>query len=90
MHVPTSFYPAADKKLSKFDRFFPEDTEVVLKLSSKRGLDSVELTINYGGILYRSEKQADSLLSALDETIEATLRQIRKNKTRLEKTTYFS
>ena len=85
MHVPTSFYPAADKKLSKFDRFFPEDTEVVLKLSSKRGLDSVELTINYGGILYRSEKQADSLLSALDETIEATLRQIRKNKTRLEK-----
>ena len=85
MHVPTSFYPAAEKKLSKFDRFFPEDTEVVLKLSSKRSLDSVELTINYGGILYRSEKQADSLLSALDESIEATLRQIRKNKTRLEK-----
>ena len=85
MHVPTTFYPAAEKKLSKFDRFFPEDTEVLLKLASKRSLDSVELTINYGGILYRSEKQADSLLTALDECIEATLRQIRKNKTRLEK-----
>lgn len=85
MHVPTTFYPAAEKKLSKFDRFFPEDTEVVLKLTSKRGQDSVEMTINYGGILYRSEKQADSLLTALDEAIEATLRQIRKNKTRLEK-----
>ena len=85
MHVPSTFYPAAEKKLSKFDRFFPEDTEVVLKLSSKRSLDNVELTINYGGILYRSEKQADSLLTALDECIEATLRQIRKNKTKLEK-----
>jgi putative sigma-54 modulation protein len=85
MHVPTTFYPAAEKKLSKFDRFFPDDTEVVLKLSSKRNLDSVEMTINSDGIIYRSEKQADSLLSALDEAIEATLRQIRKNKTRLEK-----
>ena len=85
MHVPTSFYPAAEKKLSKFDRFFPDDTEAILKLSSKRSLDNVELTISYGGILYRSEKQADSLLSALDEAIEATLRQIRKNKTKLEK-----
>jgi len=85
MRVPTSFYPAAEKKLSKFDRFFPDDTEVVLKISSKRNLDSVEMTINSGGIIYRSEKQGDSLLTALDEAIEATLRQIRKNKTRLEK-----
>ena len=85
MRVPTSFYPAAEKKLSKFDRFFPEDTEVVLKLSSKRSMDSIEMTISYDGILYRSEKQADSLLTALDEAIEAILRQIRKNKTRLEK-----
>ena len=85
MRVPTTFYPAAEKKLSKFDRFFPDDTEVVLKLTSKRNLDSVEMTINSGGIIYRSEKQADSLLTALDEAIEATLRQIRKNKTRLEK-----
>ena len=85
MRVPTTFYPAAEKKLSKFDRFFPDDTEVVLKLSSKHNLDSVEMTISYDGIIYRSEKQADSLLSALDEAIEATLRQIRKNKTRLEK-----
>ena len=85
MRVPTSFYPAAEKKLSKFDRFFPDDTEVVLKLSSKRSMDSIEMTISYDGILYRSEKQADSLLTALDEAIEAILRQIRKNKTRLEK-----
>ena len=85
MRAPTSFYPAAEKKLSKFDRFFPEDTEVVLKLSSKRSMDSIEMTISYDGILYRSEKQADSLLTALDEAIEAILRQIRKNKTRLEK-----
>ena len=85
MHVPTSFYPAAEKKLSKFDRFFPDDTEVILKLFSKRSKDSVEMTINYNGIIYRSEKQSDSLLNALDEAIEATLRQIRKNKTRLEK-----
>ncbi len=85
MRVPTTFYPAAEKKLSKFDRFFPDDTEVVLKLSSKRNLDSVEMTINSDGIIYRSEKQADSLLTALDAAIEATLRQIRKNKTRLEK-----
>ena len=83
--VTSEFVAAAERKLMKFDRFFKEDATALIKTDKKKNGESVELTISCGGTLYRSEKRADTMNNALDETIEAILRQIRKNKTRLEK-----
>ena len=82
---PGQYVSAAEKKLSKFDRIFKDGATATVKCCKKGNLESVELTISSNGTLYRSEKQAETVLNALDNTIEAIERQIRKNKTRLEK-----
>ena len=73
------------KKLKKFDKFFGDDASSYITLSRKRNMEVIELAISSNGTLYRSEKAADTFNNALDEAIEAIDRQIRKNKTRLEK-----
>ena len=83
--VTSEFVASAERKLKKFDRFFKDDACALIKTDKKKNGESVELTISCGGTLYRSEKRADTMMNALDETIEAILRQIRKNKTRLER-----
>ena len=83
--VPQDFIPGAEKKLRKFDKYFGADANAVLKISRKRGSETVELTVNSDGIIFRAEKQADTLLNALDASMAAMERQIRKNKTRIAK-----
>ena len=78
------FEANAEKKLKKFDRFFDNATAQI-KADRRKNEETVELTIVDGGTIYRSEKKADTSISALDQAIEAILRQMRKNKTRLEK-----
>ena len=78
------FEANAEKKLKKFDRFFDNATAQI-KADRRKNEETVELTIVDGGTIYRSEKKADTSITALDQAIEAILRQIRKNKTRLEK-----
>lgn len=74
-----------DKKLSKFDRFFPEDASASVTCRCERDDKIVEITIVSNGTIFRAEKAGDSFQSSLDECLEAIERQIRKNKTRLEK-----
>lgn len=73
------------KKLEKFDKFFSEESEATVTLSRKRGVSSMEVTINAAGTLFRSEQDADDFREALDRCVEIIERQIRKNKTRLAK-----
>ena len=77
--------PTAEKKLGKFDRIFKDGATATVKATKKGNLESVEVTIVSMGTIYRSEKQAETVLIALDMAIDALERQIRKNKTKLEK-----
>lgn len=74
-----------DKKLSKLDKFFPEETTATVTLSSKRGRDNVEITIFYKSMTYRAEIHETDVLSGIDKAVDVIERQIRKNKTKLEK-----
>ena len=85
LSVRDSMRELAEKKLSKFDRFFGEDAEAVVKFSVVRDLERVEVTILYNGMFFRSEEENSTFANALDCAVEALERQIRKNKTRLEK-----
>jgi putative sigma-54 modulation protein len=73
------------KKLAKLDKFFPVEGEATVTLSRKHGASSVEITINAGGTLYRSEQDAGDFREAIDRCVSIIERQIRKNKTRLAK-----
>ena len=75
-----------EKKLSKLDKYFKAaNTEATVTLSRKRNVSSLEVTINAGGTLFRSEVDADDFRIALDQTVDHIEGQIRKNKTKLAK-----
>ena len=74
-----------EKKLAKFDRFFPGGADASVTCRTERDDKIIEITINVGKTIFRAEKDADTFQSALDVCLGSIERQIRKNKTRLEK-----
>ena len=85
MNVWDEMKATIEKKLEKLDKYFGDDCEATVTLSSKRSLKSLEITINAYGTIFRSETDDDTFRNALDRSIYSIERQIRKNKTRLEK-----
>ncbi len=83
--VRDSMKELAEKKLAKFDRFFGEDAEATVKFSVVKDLERIEVTILYNGVFFRSEEESSTFANALDCAVESLERQIRKNKTRLER-----
>ena len=86
MTVRDSLKAAVEKKLHKFDKFFGDDTDAYVTCRTRKGTKIMEITILYGGTLFRSEAESDTFLTALDRAAENMERQIRKHTTRLEKT----
>ena len=85
MNVWDEMKATIENKLEKLDKYFGDDCEATVTLSSKRNLKSLEITINAYGTIFRSETDDDTFRNALDRSIYSIERQIRKNKTRLEK-----
>lgn len=76
----------AEKKLAKFDRYFPEGADAVVTVrKEERDQLRVETTISVGGTLFRAEESSSEFKNALTRCVELIEGQIRKNKTRLEK-----
>lgn len=74
-----------NERMAKLDRYFSDEGQATVTLSHKRGTATMEITIKAAGTLFRSEVEADSFRSALDRSVDNIERQIRKNKTRLQK-----
>lgn len=74
-----------DKKLKKLDKFFLEDTEAVVVLIGTRIGEKIEITIQSNGAIFRAEVADKDYKCALDSALAHLERQIRKNRTRLEK-----
>ena len=85
MKVYESVREIAEKKLARLDKFFDEGAEVNITFSMPNNLEKVEITIYTGNIVLRAEEGADTFATAIDRAIDALERQIRKNKTRLQK-----
>jgi len=86
MSVRESLKAAIEKKLTKFDKFFGSETEASVTCKTRKGVKIIEITVNYGSTTFRCEEESETFITALDRAIEGLERQIRKNKTRLEKT----
>lgn len=85
MEVRESFKDTISKKLSKLDKYFRDDAVAYVTLSHEKNAERLELTVSSGGTLYRSEETDETFNNALDTAVDTIERQIRKNKTRLEK-----
>ena len=85
VNLRDNFKERVEKKLSKFNRIFDEDTQANVTVTLEKNRQTVEITIRQNGIVYRAEQTAEEMNDALDAVIDALGRQIRKNKCRLEK-----
>ncbi len=86
LNISQAFTEYAEQKLNaKLDRFFPEEAEAKITLAERRDMIILELTVKYNGIIYRAEQTAKDKNDALDVTVDRIIRQIRKQKTKVEK-----
>ena len=85
VNLKNHFKDLAEKKLSKFDRIFDEDAEATVTVTVERNRQTVEITIKQRGMIYRAEETSLEMNEALDHVISALGRQIRRNKTKLER-----
>ena len=75
----------AEKKIGKLDRFFKMDSEAFITFDIERGRHIAEVTIKNNGIFYRVKEATSDMYASIDSAAAAIERQIRKNKTRLDK-----
>ena len=85
VNLRDNFKELAKKKLSRFSRIFDEDADANVTVSLERNRQTVEITIKQRGMYYRAEATDYEMNDALDQAISKLGRQIRKNKTKLEK-----
>ena len=67
------------------NRMFGEDTTANVTVTLEKRIQRVEITIRYSGKVYRAESDTLDMYESLDNAIDAIGRQIRRNKSRLEK-----
>lgn len=86
MQVPQNFSEYAESKINaKLSKFFGDEAEAKIVMSELKDKIILELTVKYNSIIFRSERTAVNKNDALDEAIDKIIRQIRKNKTKVEK-----
>ncbi len=86
MQIPQNFTDYAQQRIdSKLGKFFGDDADVKIVISEHKTEIVIELTVRYNSMLYRAERSAVDKNAALDDAIDKIIRQIRKNKTRVEK-----
>jgi putative sigma-54 modulation protein len=85
VNLRDSFKERVNKKLAKFDKFFGDDAEANVTVTLEKNRYSIELTIRSNSYIYRVEHTSVDLDEALDIIVEKISRQIRKNKTKIER-----
>lgn len=74
-----------EDRFSKLDKYFFKDTEAFVTLSVQKEDQVVEATIHSGSLMLRVEEATTDMYTSIDNAVEILERQLRKNKTRLEK-----
>lgn len=86
MQISPAFKDYAEKRLTaKLDKFFGDEADAKITLSEFKNQIILELTVKYNSMIYRAEQPAVDKEDALDVAIDKIIRQIRKNKTKIEK-----
>ena len=86
VNLPDAIHKYAEKKVGKLDRFFKEDATAAITFSvEKERNNKVEVTVRSSGTIFRVSESTSDMYASIDAAVTTLERQIRKNKTRLEK-----
>lgn len=80
-----SFKARAEEKLLKVEKFFGPDATAKITATVEKNVKICEITLTRKGMIFRAQERSGDLEDALDSCVDSLIRQIRKNKTRLEK-----
>ena len=75
----------AEKKISKLDRLFREESSAFVTFSLERNLHKIEVTVKNKGMYFRVSEATSDMYASIDAAVASIERQVRKNKTRLAK-----
>ena len=79
------FRMRAEKRLGKVEKLFGEEASAKVTATVEKTCHIVEVTVTKSGMIFRAEERAENMEDALDACVDSLIRQIRKNKTRLDK-----
>ena len=85
VNLRDNFKERVEKKLLRFEKLFSEDAVVNVVVTLEKNRQTVEITVRDHKLVYRAESTMEEMNDALDKVTDILMRQIRKNKTRLEK-----
>lgn len=71
------------KKVERLDKFFDADTKVKIMLKESNEVYSLELTINLGSTILRSEVSSDNMYGNIDIALPKVEKQLIKHRTKL-------
>lgn len=88
VEVTNGLRSAIEKKFSKLERYFNPDVTAHATLSVENYRKMVEVTIPFGGAILRGEESNTDMYAAIDLVADKMERQVRKQKTKLERRKY--
>lgn len=81
--ITPSLREAVEKKLSKLEKYFMPETDVLVTLSVEKERQKIEVTIPVKGNIIRSEQVSNDMYVSIDLVEEVIERQLKKYKTKI-------
>ena len=85
IEVTSGLKNAVERKLAKLEKYFNPDVEAQATLSVQKNRQIIEITIPFNGVILRGEEANDDMYASIDLVMDKLERQIRKQKTKLER-----
>ena len=85
VNIPNRVHNYAEKKIGKLDRYFQTEPEASVVFSVEKGRNNLEVTIRSGATVIRVAESTSDMFVSIDAAVASIERQLRKNKSRLEK-----
>ena len=74
-----------EKKMGKLGKYFSDDIEANVMVSSERGRQKVESTINARGMIFRAEETTQDVYESIDKVVDKLSVQMSRFKTKLQR-----
>ena len=86
IEITPSLREYVEKRVGKIEKYFEKVDEITVLLTVSKGRHIVEVTVPVqGGVLLRGEEATMDMYTSIDLVVEKLERQIRKQKTKLER-----
>lgn len=74
-----------EKKMGKLGKYFSDEIEANVMVSSERGRQKVESTINARGMIFRAEETTSDVYESIDKVVDKLSVQMSRFKTKLQR-----